>query len=194
MVLSDRDIRAEIERGRIVIDPFDPDLVQPASVDLRLGKKFRRFTRDGSAFIDVRQNSPDLTSFEEIDEIQPFILGPGEFALAAVIERVEVPKDLAARLDGKSSLGRLGLLVHATAGWVDPGWKGHLTMELSNVVNLPIRLYYGMRVAQISFLRLSSPCENPYGSRKLGSKYQGQSEPVPSKYYKYYEDKRSQRS
>ncbi len=190
MVLSDRDIKQEIARGRIKIEPFDAALVQPASVDLRLGKKFRVFSRTSDTFIDVRVNSPDLTQLIETDELQPFILRPQEFALASILEKISVPSDIAGRLDGKSSLGRVGLLVHATAGWVDPGYQGHLTIELSNAVNLPIFLYYGMRIAQISFIRLTSPAENRYGSRKLKSKYQGETEPTPSKYYQYFEAKR----
>ncbi|MBA7600571.1 dCTP deaminase, dUMP-forming [subsurface metagenome] len=193
MVLSDRDIKEEIARGRIKIEPFDPTLVQPASVDLRLGKKFRVFTNTSDAFIDVRTDSPDLTKLVEIDELLPFVLEPGSFALASVYEKISLPDDIAGRLDGKSSLGRLGILVHATAGWVDPGYQGHLTMELSNAVNLPIILYYGMRIAQISFIRLTSPVENPYGSRILRSKYQGETEPTPSKYYQYF-DKAALRS
>jgi deoxycytidine triphosphate deaminase len=133
----------------------------------------------------VRINSPDLTKLTEIDELQPFILEPGRFVLASIFEKISLPNDIAGRLDGKSSLGRLGLLVHATAGWVDPGYQGHLTMELSNAVNLPIKLWYRMRIAQISFLRLTSPAQNLYGSKILGSKYQGEVEPTPSKYYQY---------
>jgi dCTP deaminase len=191
MVLSDKDIKEEVARERIIIEPFEPALVQSASVDLRLGRKFRVFTNTSDAFIDVRVNSPGLTELEEIDELQPFILKPGRFVLASIFERISLPNDIAARLDGKSSLGRLGLLVHATAGWVDPGYQGHLTMELSNAVNLPIKLYYGMRIAQISFIRLTSPAENLYGSKLLGSKYQGEAEPTPSKYYQYSDKLRS---
>ncbi len=187
MVLSDRDIKEEIARGRIKIEPFDPTLVQPASVDLCLGKKLRVFTNASGAFIDVRTDSPDLTELVEINELRPFVLERGRFALASIYEKISLPNDIAGRLDGKSSLGRLGLLVHATAGWVDPGYQGHLTIELSNAVNLPIKLYYGMRIAQISFIRLTSPVEIPYGARILRSKYQGEAEPTPSKYYQYFE-------
>lgn len=188
MVLSDKDIKEEIARGRIKIEPFNPALIQPASVDICLGKEFRIFTNTREAFIDVRTKSPDLVRPREIDELQPFTLKPGMFVLASVFEKISLPNDIAGRIDGKSSLGRLGLLVHATAGWVDPGYQGHLTLELSNAVNLPIKLYYGMRIAQISFIRLTSPVENPYGSSKLRSKYQGEIEPTPSKYYEYYDN------
>ncbi len=183
MVLSDRTIRREIEAGRIVVEPLAPDAIQPASVDLRLGKLFRVFRNSRIPFIDVKREYPDLTELVEIDEETPFILHPGEFALAVTYERVRLPDDIVGRLEGKSSLGRLGLLVHSTAGYVDPGWDGYLTLELSNVANLPIALYYKMKVSQISFLRLTEPAEHPYGSAALGSKYQGQAEPTPSRYH-----------
>ena len=186
MLLSDVSIKEAVESGRIVIDPWDESLLQPASVDLRLGRKLRVFRNSRVPYIDVKQELPDLTESVEIDEVNPFYLHPNEFALGVILERVCLPRDLAARLDGKSSLGRLGLLVHSTAGWVDPGWRGHLTLELSNASGSPITLYYGMKVSQISFLQLTTPAQNAYGSRQLDSKYQDQAEPEPSKYYLNY--------
>src|SRR6187455_1795563 len=180
MILSDRDIRAALEAGRIVIDPFVPDAVQPSSVDLHLGNRFRVFRNNRTAVIDPREEQPELTELVEIAGDEPFILHPNEFVLGATFERVALPDDLVARLEGKSSLGRLGLLIHSTAGYVDPGWEGTLTLELSNVANLPIKLYDGMKIGQISFFRMSSPVERPYGSPALGSKYQGQLEPTAS--------------
>ena len=185
-MLSDRSIKEAVEAKRIIIDPWDEKLLQPASVDLRLGKKLRVFRNSRVPYIDVKQELPDLTEMVEIDEVNPFYLHPNEFALGVIMERVCVPNDIAARLDGKSSLGRLGLLVHSTAGWVDPGWRGHLTLELSNVSGSPITLYYCMRVSQISFLQLTTPAMRPYGSTSLDSKYQDQAEPEPSKYYRNY--------
>src|SRR5574337_954968 len=183
-VLSDRDIRALLQAGRIRIDPYDPACLQPSSVDLHLDREFRVFRNNRYAFIDVREPQPDLTELLAIDGDEPFILHPGEFVLGQTLEWVELPDDLVARLEGKSSLGRLGLLIHSTAGYVDPGWKGNLTLELSNVANLPIALYFGMKIGQISFFRLTSPVERPYGSKELGSKYQGQSTPTASAYYR----------
>ena len=179
-VLSDRDISSELEAGRVRIDPYDPADLQPSSVDLHLDRSFRVFRNNRYAFIDPRMPQPDLTELLTIGDDEPFVLHPGEFVLGQTLEWVELPDDLVSRLEGKSSLGRLGLLIHSTAGYVDPGWKGKLTLELSNVANLPIALYYGMRIGQISFFRMSSPVERPYGSRELGSKYQGQSEPTAS--------------
>ena len=180
MILSDRTIREEIAAGRIVIDPFDPADVQPSSVDLHVDAFFRVFRNDTTPFIDPKEPQEDLTELVEVTPPAAFILHPGEFVLGQTLEWVELPDDLVARLEGKSSLGRLGLLIHSTAGYVDPGWKGTLTLELSNVANLPIALYEGMRIGQISFFRMSSPVERPYGSAGLGSKYQGQSEPTAS--------------
>ncbi|MCU0506695.1 MAG: dCTP deaminase, partial [Chloroflexi bacterium] len=174
-VLADRDIRARIEARSIVIDPYDPGDLQPSSVDLHLDRSFRVFRNNRYPYIDVRQAQPDLTEMVTVGEDEGFILHPGEFVLGQTLEWVELPDDLVARLEGKSSLGRLGLLIHSTAGYVDPGWRGNLTLELSNVSNLPIALYPGMRVGQISFLVLSSSVDRPYGSPGLGSKYQGQS-------------------
>ena len=187
MILSDKSIKEAIDSKRITIEPYDENLVQPASVDLRLGKKLRLFRRSTVPFIDVKQEMPGLTEEVEIDEVNPFYLQPHEFALGVILERIRLPADIAARLDGKSSLGRLGLLVHSTAGWVDPGWDGHLTLELSNVSVLPISLYYQMQVSQISFLQLTTPAQYPYGSRRLSSKYQNQDEPRPSEYYRNYQ-------
>jgi dCTP deaminase len=183
MVLSDRTIRKEIEAGNIGIDPFSPDAIQPASLDLRLGRQFRVFRNSRIPFIDVKKEYPDLTELVEIDGDQPFVLHPGEFALAVTYERVRLPNYIVGRLEGKSSLGRLGLLVHSTAGYVDPGWDGALTLELSNVANLPIALYEGMKVSQLSFLMLTEPAEHAYGTTEAGSKYQGQEGPTPSRYY-----------
>ena len=186
VLLSDKSIKEALIAGRIIIDPWDEELLQPASVDLRLGGKLRIFRNSRVPYIDVKQEMPHLTEEVEIDEVNPFYLHPSEFALGVILERVCLPNDIAARLDGKSSLGRLGLLVHSTAGWVDPGWRGHLTLELSNVSGLPITLYHGMRVSQISFLQLTTPAEHPYGSGRLDSKYQDQAEPEPSRYYLNY--------
>lgn len=182
MILSDRDIRTEIESGRVVIDPYDPTCVQPSSVDLHVDSQFRVFANSRYPFIDVRAEMPDLTELVEVKGDEPFILHPGEFVLGSTRERVALPDDLVARLEGKSSLGRLGLLIHSTAGYVDPGWDGYLTLELSNVANLPITLYPGMKIGQISFFQLSSPAETPYG--QAGNKYQGQRGPTPSRFFR----------
>ena len=183
MVLSDGTIRAEIEAGRIVVDPFDAAMVQPSSVDVRVDRRFRVFHNARYPFIDVRQPMDDLTEAVEISDAEPFILHPGEFVLGQTLERVRLPNDIVARLEGKSSLGRLGLLIHSTAGFVDAGFEGNLTLELSNVANLPVTIYYGMPIGQISFMRMDSPVERPYGTRDAGSKYQGQAEPTPSRFY-----------
>jgi dCTP deaminase len=187
VILSDRDIRAEVASGRIVIDPFTPDAVQPSSVDLHLDRRFRVFRNTRYPFIDVRADQPDLTELVEIEGDVPFILHPGEFVLGSTLELVALPDDLVARLEGKSSLGRLGLLIHSTAGYVDPGWEGNLTLELSNVANLPITLYDGMKIGQISFQRLSSPVEIGYGDERIGSKYRGQRDPTASLYHRDFE-------
>ena len=189
-VLSDRDIRAAMQAGRVRVDPSDPSCLQPSSVDLHLDREFRVFRNNRYPYIDVRQAQPDLTEIVSIEDDEPFILHPGEFVLGQTLEWVELPDDLVARLEGKSSLGRLGLLIHSTAGYVDPGWKGNLTLELSNVANLPIALYCGMKIGQISFFKMSSPVERPYGSKELGSKYQGQSQPTASEYYRDFEGSR----
>ena len=193
MVLSDGDIRAEVEAGRIVIDPYVPEAVQPSSVDLHLDNRFRVFRNSRYPYIDVREEQPELTELVEIRDDEPFILHPGEFVLGSTLERVELPNDLVARLEGKSSLGRLGLLIHSTAGYVDPGWEGNLTLELSNVANLPITLYDGMKIGQISFQRLSSPVEMAYGDSRLGSRYRGQRDPTASLYHRDFERGRIRR-
>jgi dCTP deaminase len=186
VVLSDRTIQRLLAEGRIEIDPYDPALLQPSSVDVRVDRYFRVFRNSRYPYIDVKQEQEDLTELVEIDGDDPFILHPGEFVLGSTLERVTLPDDLVARLEGKSSLGRLGLLIHSTAGFIDPGWDGHVTLELSNVANLPITIYYGMKIGQLSFVQLSEPAESPYGSAQLGSKYQGQAGPTPSKYWKNF--------
>jgi dCTP deaminase len=183
MVLSDRTIRAEIEAGRLVFEPYDPALIQPSSVDVRVDRRFRVFNNARYPYIDVRQPMDDLTELMTVDKDEPFILHPGEFVLGQTLERVRLPEDLVARLEGKSSLGRMGLLIHSTAGFVDAGFEGHLTLELSNVANLPITIYHGMPIGQISFMRMDGPVEHPYGSDETGSKYQGQAEPTPSRFH-----------
>jgi dCTP deaminase len=187
VILSDRDIREELDAGRIVIAPFDAVDVQPSSVDLHVDARFRVFANSRYPYIDVRQPMPDLTELVEVSGDDPFILHPGEFVLGSTLERVGLPDDLVARLEGKSSLGRLGLLIHSTAGYVDPGWDGYLTLELSNVANLPITIYPGMKIGQISFFRLSSPAEVPYGSERRRSKYQGQRGPTPSRFFEEFD-------
>jgi dCTP deaminase len=185
VVLSDGAIRRGIDAGRIRIDPFDPGLMQPSSLDVRVDRYFRVFRNSRYPYIDVRQEQEDLTELVEAGE-EPFILHPGEFVLGSTLERIALADDLVARLEGKSSLGRLGLLIHSTAGFIDPGWDGHVTLELSNVANLPITIYPGMRIGQLSFMELSEPAEQPYGSSSLGSKYQGQRGPTPSRYYRNF--------
>ena len=189
-VLADRDIRIALQEGRIRIDPYDEDCLQPSSVDLHLDREFRVFHNYRYARIDPREEQPDLTEPTAIDDDEPFILHPGEFVLGQTLEWVELPDDLVSRLEGKSSLGRLGLLIHSTAGYVDPGWKGNHTLELSNVANLPIALYFGMRIGQISFFEMSGSVERPYGSKGLGSRYQGQRSPTASGAYRDFEDSR----
>lgn len=186
MILSDADIRKQIAAGRIEIEPFDESCVQPSSVDLHVDARFRVFANSRYPYIDVRTEMPDLTELVEVTGDEPFILHPGEFVLGATMERVRIPDDLVARLEGKSSLGRLGLLIHSTAGYVDPGWDGYLTLELSNVANLPITIYAGMKIGQISFFRLSTPAEVPYGTRATGSKYQGQAGPTASRFFEEF--------
>lgn len=186
MVLSDRTIREQIQKKRIVIEPLAEDSIQPASVDLHLDRHILVFRNNRVPYIDIRSNSERLTELVTIGDDDPFMLHPGEFVLGSTLEHVEVPDDLVARLEGKSSLGRIGLLIHSTAGYVDPGWQGNLTLELSNVSNLPITLYHRMKIGQISFLKLTTPAENLYGSRVLGSKYQGQSMPTASRISEEY--------
>jgi dCTP deaminase len=189
VVLSDRTIRAEIDAGRIAIDPFDAGLIQPSSIDVRVDNRFRVFHNARYPYIDVRQRMDELTELVEVHGGEPFILHPGEFVLGQTLECVTLPDDLVARLEGKSSLGRLGLLIHSTAGFVDAGFSGNLTLELSNVANLPITIYEGMPIGQISFMRMDGPVERPYGSGEAGSKYQGQTEPTASRFYLNFDRK-----
>lgn len=184
MVLSDRTIKEQIAAGRIRITPFDPKDVQPASVDVHLDRRILVFRNWHKPYVDIREDTSGLTELVEFAEEEPFILHPGEFVLGSTLEEIELPDDLVARLEGKSSLGRIGLLIHSTAGYVDPGWRGHLTLELSNVATLPITLYYKMKIGQISFVQLTTPVEKPYGSPGLGSKYQGQRLPTASRVHK----------
>lgn len=183
MLLSDHDIRDAVETGRLGIDPFDPALIQPSSVDVRMDKFFRVFNNSKYTHIDPKLEMPDLTTLVEVADGEPFVLHPGEFVLASTLETFSLPADLAGRLEGKSSLGRLGLLTHSTAGFIDPGFSGHITLELSNVANLPISLWPGMKVGQLALFAMTSPAETPYGTGALGSKYQGQRGPTPSKAY-----------
>jgi dCTP deaminase len=181
VLLSDRDILAEIDSGRVKLDPFDATMVQPSSIDVRLDRFFRVFENHKYGHIDPAEEQDDLTRQVEPDGDEPFILHPGEFVLGSTYEVVSLPDDVAARLEGKSSLGRLGLLTHSTAGFIDPGFSGHVTLELANVANLPIKLWPGMKIGQLCFFRLSSAAEHPYGSAKYGSRYQGQRGPTPSR-------------
>jgi dCTP deaminase len=183
VLLSDRDIKAELGAGRIALEPYQPEMVQPSSIDVRLDRFFRLFDNHKYPFIDPAEDQPELTRFVEVDASQPFILHPGEFVLGSTFELVSLPDDVAARLEGKSSLGRLGLLTHSTAGFIDPGFSGHVTLELSNVATLPIKLWPGMKIGQMCFFRLSSPAERPYGSAEYSSRYQGQRGPTASRSY-----------
>jgi dCTP deaminase len=183
MVLSDLTIKEEVAAGRLVFDPYDESLVQPSSVDMRVDSAFRVFNNSRHPYIDVRKQMDDLTTLVRVEEGEPFVLHPGEFVLGQTLERVQLPNDLVARLEGKSSLGRLGLVIHSTAGFVDPGFEGNLTLELSNLANLPITIYEGMPIGQISFMRMDRPVEHAYGRSEAGSKYQGQTEPTASRYY-----------
>ncbi len=186
MLLSDRDIRAEIDDKRVVLEPYDEGMIQPSSVDVRLDRFFRVFENHRYPHIDPAEDQPDLTRQVEPPGDEPFILHPGEFVLGSTYEVITLPDDVAARLEGKSSLGRLGLLTHSTAGFIDPGFSGHVTLELSNVATLPIKLWPGMKIGQLCFFRLSSPAENPYGSAKYGSRYQGQRGPTPSRSFQNF--------
>ena len=186
MILSDRSLREAIDAGRLVVDPLDDDAIQPSSIDVRLDNRFRTFYTARHPYIDVKQPMDDLTELVEVKPDEAFILHPGEFVLGSSLERIGIPADLAARLEGKSSLGRLGLMTHSTAGFLDPGFQGHVTLELSNVANLPITLYPGMRIGQIAVFQLTTPAERPYGSRGVRSKYQGQRGPTPSRYWENF--------
>lgn len=190
MVLSDRTIREELAAGRLVVEPLDMDCIQPASVDVHLDRQLRVFRIGHQAYIDVQQPTEDITELVQIPDDEPFFLQPGEFALGSTLEVVTLPEDIVAHVEGRSSLGRLGLLIHATAGFVAPGWTGKLTLELSNVAKMPISLHYRMKIGQISFLRMSTPVERAYGDPALGSKYQGQMGPTASRAYEDFERKR----
>jgi len=183
VLLSDRDILGELERGRVRLDPYEPEMIQPSSIDVRLDKFFRVFENHRYPHIDPAAEQSDLTKEVVPLDDEPFVMHPGEFVLGSTFEQVTLPDDVAARLEGKSSLGRLGLLTHATAGFIDPGFSGHVTLELANVATLPILLYPGMKIGQLCFFRLSSPAEHPYGSQRYGSRYQGQRGPTPSRSY-----------
>ena len=186
MLLSDRDIRAAIDQGRIALEPYDADMVQPSSVDVRIDRYFRVFENHRYPHIDPSVEQAELTRLVEPDGDEPFILHPGEFVLGSTYEVVSLPDDVSARLEGKSSLGRLGLLTHSTAGFIDAGFSGHVTLELSNVATLPIKLWPGMKIGQLCFFRLTSPAEAPYGSGAQGSRYQGQRGPTPSRSFQSF--------
>ena len=187
MILSDRTIKEAIAAERIVIDPFEESFVQPSSIDLRVDRFFRVFENHRYPYIDPKAPQEDLTTLVDAEEDEPFILHPGEFVLGSTLERVRLGGDIVARLEGKSSLGRIGLLIHSTAGFVDPGFDGYLTLELSNVANLPIAIYPGMKIGQLSFYQLTTPADRPYGSEGAGSKYQGQRGPTPSRAHRDFE-------
>src|SRR5947208_5037081 len=186
MLLSDRDIKAAIAEGRLGIEPYDAGLVQPSCIYVRLDRLFRVFNNARYTHIDPAVQQDDLTTLVEPVDDEPFVLHPGEFVLGSTLEVVSIPDDLAARLEGKSSLGRLGLLTHSPAGFIDPGFSGHITLELSNVANLPITLWPGMKIGQLCLFRLSSSAEHPYGSQRAGSRYQGQRGPTPSRAYQNF--------
>ena len=186
MLLSDRDIRAELDTGRIALDPYEPAMIQPSSIDVRLDRYFRLFDNHKYPVIDPAEDQPDLTRLVDVPADEPFVLHPGEFVLGSTFEQVTLPDDVAARLEGKSSLGRLGLLTHSTAGFIDPGFTGHVTLELSNVATLPIKLWPGMKIGQLCFFRLTSPAERPYGHGADGSRYQGQRGPTASRSFQNF--------
>lgn len=186
MLLSDRDILAQVDAGRVRLDPYDADMVQPSSIDIRLDRHFRLFDNHKYPYIDPAEEQPELTRALQVREGEPFVLHPGEFVLGSTYEAVTLPDDVAARVEGKSSLGRLGLLTHATAGFVDPGFSGHVTLELSNVATLPIKLWPGMKIGQLCFFQLASPALHPYGSDATGSHYQGQRGPTASRSYERF--------
>jgi dCTP deaminase len=186
MILSDRSLRQALAEGRIVIEPLDERSIQPSSVDLRVDGLFRVFRNHTAGVIDVKQDLEDLTELVQIPEDGVFMLHPGEFVLGSTAERIAVPDDMVARIEGKSSLGRLGLLIHSTAGFIDAGFDGHITLELSNVANLPITIYPGMKIGQVSFLQMTTPADQPYGKGAQGSKYQGQRGPTPSRYFENF--------
>ena len=189
MLLSDRDLLAEIDAGSLSLDPFDASLIQPSSIDVRLDRYFRVFNNSRYTHIDPKVQQDDLTTLVEVDGDDAFVLHPGEFVLGSTFEGVTLSDSLAGRLEGKSSLGRLGLLTHSTAGFIDPGFSGHITLELSNVANLPITIYPDMKIGQISFFRLSTPAEVPYGAKGTKSKYQGQRGPTASRFFEEFGDR-----
>ncbi len=186
MLLSDKDIKQEIASDRVKLEPYSEDMVQPASVDIRLDRFFRTFENHKYQFIDPREDQQDMTRLVEVEASEPFVLHPGEFVLGSTFEVVTLPDDIAARVEGKSSLGRLGLLTHATAGFIDPGFSGHVTLELSNVSNLPVTLWPGMKIGQLCFIKMSSASEHPYGSNVYGSRYQNQRGPTPSRSFQNF--------
>jgi dCTP deaminase len=188
VILSDRTLREQLAAGRIVIEPFDNSLIQPSSVDVRISNLFRVFRNHTAGVIDVKRDMTSLTELIDMPEdgSEPFMLHPGEFALGSTLERIALPDDLVARIEGKSSLGRLGLLIHSTAGFIDAGWDGHVTLELANVASLPITLYPGMKIGQVSFMHMTTPADKPYGKGAFGSKYQGQRGPTPSRYFENF--------
>ena len=186
VILSDRTLREQLAAGRIVVDPLDESLIQPSSIDVRISNLFRVFRNHTRGVIDVKEDMDDLTELIEIPDDEAFMLHPGEFVLGSTLERIGVPDDLVGRVEGKSSLGRLGLLIHSTAGFIDAGFDGHITLELANVASLPITLYPGMKIGQVSFMQMTTPADNPYGSGAKGSKYQGQRGPTPSRYFENF--------
>ena len=187
MILSDRSLREELAANRIVIEPLDERCIQPSSIDVKVSNLFRVFRNHTAGIIDVKEDMEDLTELVSIVPDGVFMLHPGEFVLGSTLERIAVPNDLVARIEGKSSLGRLGLLIHSTAGFIDAGFDGHITLELANVASLPITIYPGMKIGQVSFMRMTTPAENPYGSGARGSKYQGQRGPTPSRYFENFQ-------
>lgn len=186
MILSDRTLREQVAAGRIVIEPFDERCIQPSSIDVKIHNLFRVFRNHTARVIDVKTDMTDLTELVDIPADGVFMLHPGEFVLGSTLERIAVPDDLVARIDGKSSLGRLGLIIHSTAGFIDPGFDGHITLELTNIATLPITLYPGMKVGQVSFMQMTTAADQPYGSGARGSKYQGQRGPTPSRYFENF--------
>ncbi|WP_072314599.1 dCTP deaminase [Agrococcus sp. Marseille-P2731] len=186
MLLSDRDIRARLDSGSLGLDPLDRSMLQPSSVDVRLDRGFRLFDNHKYPYIDPAEDQPELTRLIEVGADEAFILHPGEFVLGATYERISLPDDVAARLEGKSSLGRLGLLTHSTAGFIDPGFSGHVTLELSNVSTLPIKLWPGMKIGQVCYFQLSSPAEVPYGQGGNLNRYQGQRGPTASRSFQSF--------
>jgi dCTP deaminase len=187
VILSDHSLREELAAGRIVIDPLDEDNIQPSSIDLRVDNLFRVFRNHTAAVIDVREDLENLTELVQVPADGVFMLHPGEFVLGSTLERIGVPDDLVGRVEGKSSLGRLGLIIHSTAGFIDAGFDGHITLELTNIATLPITLYPGMKIGQVSFMQMTTPADKPYGSGATGSKYQGQRGPTPSRYFENFD-------